>query len=99
MTILAVGQEFLLTEVASGISVMAGNIAGTGARLHCQLEPVCTMCAQIAARFSQECVNTWIQLHTIPGVCPDTVFWSYVHIAYCAVTFKDVTLTSFQVST
>jgi hypothetical protein len=27
------------------------------------------------------------------------VFWSYVHIAYCAVTFKDVTLTSFQVST
>jgi hypothetical protein len=31
------------------------------------------MCAQIAARFSQERVNTWIQSHITPGVwtiCP-----------------------------
>ncbi|KDR07477.1 codanin-1-like [Zootermopsis nevadensis] len=32
------------------------------------LEPVCIMCAQIAARISQERVNTWIQSHITPGL-------------------------------
>jgi hypothetical protein len=79
MRILTVGQEFLPTEVASVADRRCGDFRHQcDVREYCMLalsvlvgdvlEPVCTMYAQIASRFSQERVNTWIQLHITPGV-------------------------------
>jgi hypothetical protein len=71
MRILTVGQEFLLTEVASIADRCCGDFRHQcGVNEYCMLalsvlagdvlEPVCTMCSQNASRFSQEHVNTWI---------------------------------------
>ncbi|XP_023724523.1 codanin-1 isoform X3 [Cryptotermes secundus] len=77
-------KELLLTEVASIADRCCGDFRHQcDVREYCRkrckvalpvllagdvLEPVCTMCAQIAARFSQEHVNTWIQSHITPGL-------------------------------
>jgi hypothetical protein len=84
--IVTVGQESLLREAISVADRCCGNFRlQCDVREYCKircklalpflladdvLEPVCTMCAQIAARFSQERVNTWIQSHITPGVLP-----------------------------
>jgi hypothetical protein len=84
--ILTVGQESLLSEVTSIADRCCSNFRlHCNIREYCKnrcklaipflladdvLEPVCTMCAQIASRYSQERVNTWIQSHITPGVLP-----------------------------
>jgi len=84
--ILTIGQESLLREVASIANRCCGDFRlHCDVRQYCKhrcklampvlladdvLEPVCTMCAHIAARFSQERVNTWIQSHITPGMLP-----------------------------
>jgi len=84
--ILTVGQESLLREVTSIADRCCSNFRlQCHVREYCNnrcklaipflladdvLVPVCTMCAQIAARYSQERVNTWIQSHITPGVLP-----------------------------
>jgi len=84
--ILTVGQESLLSEVTSIADRCCSNFRlHCNVREYCKnrcklaipflladdvLEPVCTMCAQIASRYSQERVNTWIQSHITPGVLP-----------------------------
>jgi hypothetical protein len=111
---LTVGQELLLREAASIADRCSDDFRHhCNVKEYCRnrcklvvpvllasdvLEPVCTMCAQIAARYSEERVNTWIQSHITPGVCPDTLFFSYMHIAHCAVMFKAAALTSVWVS-
>lgn len=78
------GQESLLREVASIADRCCDDFklrcdVGKYCMHRCRLalpvlladdvlEPVCIMCAQIAARISQERVNTWIQSHITPGV-------------------------------
>jgi hypothetical protein len=82
--VLTVGQESLLREVASIADRCCGEFkllcdVSKYCMHRCKLalpvlladdvlEPVCTMCAQIAARFSQERVSTWLQSHVTPGV-------------------------------
>jgi hypothetical protein len=84
--ILTVGQESLLSEVTSIADRCCCNFrlhsnVGEYCKNRCMLAmpflladdvlgPVCIMCAQIAARYSQERVNTWIQSHITPGVFP-----------------------------
>jgi len=84
--ILTVGQESLLSEVTSIADRCCSNFRlHCNVREYCKnrcklaipflladdvLEPVCTMCAQIASKYSQERVNTWIQSHITPGVLP-----------------------------
>lgn len=83
---LPVGQESLLSEVTSIADRCCSNFRlHCNVREYCKnrcklaipflladdvLEPVCTMCAQIASRYSQERVNTWTQSHITPGVLP-----------------------------
>jgi len=84
--ILTVVQESLLSEVTSIANRCCSNFRlHCSVREYCKnrcklaipflladdvLEPVCTMCAQVASRYSQERVNTWIQSHITPGVLP-----------------------------
>jgi len=84
--ILTVGQESLLSEVTSIADRCCSNFRlHCNVREYCNnrcklaipflladdvLELVCSMCAQIASRCSQERVNTWIQSHITPGVLP-----------------------------
>jgi hypothetical protein len=91
--ILTVVQESLLSEVTSIADRCCANFRlHCNVREYCKnrcklampflladdvLEPVCTMCAQIAARYSQERVNTWIRSHITPGVLPlPSIHWA-----------------------